>query len=171
MQDVDRAAATGNDHSGPGEALRMDASPSWPRAVRSYIVASLLLHLAWEIVQLPLYTIDWSQPVSQQVFAILHCTAGDVMIASLSLLLALAIVGTPDWPVDCDSRVWLATMVLGVAYTIFSEWFNVSIRGTWAYSEFMPTLPIVGTGLGPLLQWFVIPTSALWICKQRHPWA
>jgi len=32
----------------------------------------------------------------------------------------------------------------------------------WAYSEFMPTLPVTGTGLSPLAQWIVIPLIAFW---------
>ena len=69
----------------------------WPSVLRRYIGASAALHLIWEIAQQPLYTI-WSAPLSSRALAVLHCTIGDLMIASLSLLAALAIVDRPDWP-------------------------------------------------------------------------
>ncbi len=148
----------------------MSVAPGWPRALRRYIVASFALHLAWEIVQLPLYSIFWQEPAAKQAFAILHCTIGDGMIAGLSLLAALVVANDPRWPAESGRHVWIGTLILGVGYTIFSEWLNVSVRGAWEYSEFMPTLPMLGTGVSPLLQWMVIPTLAIWIAGQRRPW-
>ena len=51
-------------------------------------------------------------------------------------------------------------IVLGVAYTILSEWLNVEIRRTWSYTAAMPVLPLIGTGLTPLLRWVVVPGLA-----------
>jgi len=48
-----------------------------------------------------------------------------------------------------------------LAYTIFSEWMNTVWRESWAYSAWMPLVPILGTGLSPLAQWVVIPAAAL----------
>ena len=55
-------------------------------------------------------------------------------------------------------------------YTIFSEWLNTSVRGSWTYSDLMPVVPVIGTGLAPLLQWCVVPTLAQWIAVGRAPW-
>lgn len=143
--------------------------PLWPDALRRYILASGALHLVWEIVQLPLYTI-WSEPVGKQAFAVLHCTIGDLMIAGLSLLAALAIAGRSDWPRSGSRQVWLLLVVIGAGYTVYSEWLNVNVRGSWAYSSWMPTLPLLGTGLAPLLQWLVVPTLTLRIATARSPW-
>ena len=136
------------------------ATFDWPRALRRYVVASGVGHLAWEIMQLPLYTI-WSEPAQRQAFAVLHCTAGDLMIAGLCLIAAIALAAPHTWPEAGSRPVWLLLLFLGVGYTIFSEWLNVNVRGSWAYSPLMPTLPLLGTGLTPLIQWIVIPTVAL----------
>jgi len=53
------------------------------------------------------------------------------------------------------------TVMVGVAYTIYSEWLNTTIRQGWAYSPMMPVLPPLGTGLSPLLQWLIVPSLAL----------
>ena len=81
-----------------------DVDPRWLGSLRRYVLASAGLHLVWEILQLPLYTIWW-EPFSKQSFAVLHCTAGDVMIASLSLLSAPVLIGKPDWPQSGSRRV------------------------------------------------------------------
>lgn len=141
----------------------------WPGALRRYIFASAGLHLAWEIVQLPLYSI-WSEPISKRAFAVIHCTLGDLMIAGLALLTALAMLGTSSWPRSGTRAVWLLLSILGVGYTVYSEWLNVNVRGSWSYADMMPVIPILGTGLTPLLQWIVVPTAALWIACGRPPW-
>ena len=145
-------------------------STDWPHALRRYLAASVVLHLVWEVVQLPLYTLWSAGTVRQQVFAVIHCTVGDAMIAGLSLLAAFAVVGRPGWPISGARQVWLFTLLLGAAYTVYSEWLNVNVRGSWAYSKLMPTMPIIGTGLGPLLQWIAVPTMVQWFTIARAPW-
>jgi hypothetical protein len=146
------------------------AASDWPRALRRYLAASLVLHLVWEAAQLPLYTIWSTGTVKQQAFAVLHCTIGDAMIAGLSLLVALCFIGWATWPSAGTRPVWLMTVLLGIGYAIYSEWFNVGVRGSWAYSGLMPTVPIIGTGLSPLLQWLVVPTIVQWIAVGHTPW-
>ena len=67
-----------------------------------------------------------------------------------------------------NSFVAGVAIVLGVLYTAFSEWLNVAVRGSWAYSDWMPVIR-VGTfaiGLSPLLQWIVVPTLTF-LCVRR----
>lgn len=142
----------------------------WLRVLRRYLVATLVGHVVWEIGQLPLYTLWTEGTLGQQVFAILHCTIGDIMIAGLALLLALALVGRATWPDKGALRVYVASLMLGVGYTIFSEWLNVNVRQSWTYSDLMPVVPIIGTGLAPLLQWVVVPTVVFAIALCRLPW-
>jgi hypothetical protein len=61
----------------------------------------------------------------------------------------------------------LAAVLLGVGYTVFSEWLNVGIRQSWSYTEAMPVLPLFGTGLTPFLQWLVVPGLAFAITTSR----
>jgi hypothetical protein len=141
-----------------------------PRALRRYLGVSLAAHLVWEILQLPMYTLWSTGSLRQQSFAVVHCTLGDAMIAGLSLLLALALFADATWPHASVARVYGASLAFGVGYTIYSEWLNVNVRGGWAYSDLMPVVPLIGTGLAPLLQWFVVPTMALWIAIGQAPW-
>jgi hypothetical protein len=145
-------------------------STDWPRALHRYLGVSLLAHLGWEILQLPLYTLWSTGTLKQQAFAVAHCTLGDAMIAGLSLLLALALFASATWPRASVSRVYFASLPFGIGYTIYSEWLNINVRGSWAYSDMMPVVPMIGTGLAPLLQWVIIPTLAFRVAIGRAPW-
>jgi len=115
-------------------------------------------HLGWEVLQLPLYTV-WQSDVSTIVLAVAHCTAGDLLIAVGTYALAAVVARTWQWPMRRSAPGVASAIVAGVAYTVFSEWLNVSVRGSWAYAEAMPT--IAGIGVSPLLQWVLVPLVVL----------
>ncbi|MDO8297238.1 MAG: hypothetical protein Q7T19_12460 [Caulobacter sp.] len=145
----------------PLVALRFQRPTGWLGALRTYLLVSLLSHLAWETIQLPLYTIWSTASPGELAFAVLHCAGGDMLIALATLVASLLVTGGSDWPFMGHRRVAVLTVSAGLAYTIFSEWLNTGVRGAWTYSDLMPTLPLIGTGLSPLLQWALIPTAAL----------
>lgn len=130
-------------------------------ALRRYLGVSAVGHLLWEILQLPLYTIWAEGTPGEIVFAVTHCTAGDLLIALASLAGALVLGDATRWPAERFREVAIATVLLGLAYTVYSEWLNVSVRGSWAYAPSMPTIPPLGTGLSPTLQWIAVPLAAL----------
>ena len=134
---------------------------SWLAALRVYLLLSAAAHATWEVAHLPFYTI-WRNGTWRDIaFAAVHCSAGDVMIAALALVLALLLFGSERWPLDRVRPVLVATLVFGIGYTIFSEWLNVTVRGSWAYTSLMPVLPVLGTGVTPLLQWIIVPLVAM----------
>lgn len=137
------------------------------RTILRYLAAMAAGNLLWEIAHVPLYTIWLTGSVAEIAYAILHCTLGDVLIAATTLGFALAIFGC-GWPIQNVRTVAAFTMLLAIAYTVFSEWLNVSLRGAWAYRDIMPTLPPFGTGVTPLLQWIVIPLIAFRFSGHRN---
>ena len=134
---------------------------SWLVAFCRYILVIAIGNLVWEAVQLPLYTIWVAGSWSQIGLAWGHCTLGDVLIGAGALLGALMLCRMPKWPISGHPRMTAAVVILAVIYTIFSEWLNVEVRHSWAYRDIMPTLPWLGTGLSPVLQWIVVPLLAL----------
>lgn len=139
----------------------------WTPVLYRYLIISACAHLAWEIVQLPLYTLFWTASTAQIAFDVIHCTAGDVLIALATFMLAVAVVPPGSHTPHQYAHVAILTVVLGVAYTVFSEWLNVTVSGNWAYTDDMPCLPFIGTGLAPLLEWIVVPTTALLFVGRR----
>lgn len=140
-------------------------------ALRRYFAVIIPAHLVWEFAHMPLYTLWNTGTTGEIVFAAVHCTGGDILIASSALMLALLLTGS-GWPGKRSSvrRVVTLTILLGVGYTLFSEWLNIVVREAWAYSELMPIVPFVNAGLSPLMQWIVIPAVAFgWAIRPfRH---
>ena len=138
------------------------------RALVTYVLASTAGHAVWEMLQIPLYTIFWDASPGDIAFALFHCAAGDVLIAGATLALASVLTRSTLWQPDTGRarRVALLTLVLGVVYTIFSEWWNTGLRANWAYTAAMPVLPLLGTGVAPLAQWVVVPLVALWMTRR-----
>lgn len=132
----------------------------WLISLRRYFIYAAVFHLIWEFAHLPLYTIWQTGSDRELAFAASHCAAGDVLIAMSTMLLSLFLVGDSAWPGAKKHRVLAVAVILAVGYTIFSEWLNIVVREAWAYRDIMPIVPIINTGLSPILQWIVVPTAA-----------
>ena len=116
---------------------------------------AFVLNLAWEIGHVRLYALWIEADGSRIAWSVFHCSLGDVVIALAMFTLAAAALRRADWP---QSRPWTggAIVVIGaMAFTAWSEWYNVYRTGAWAYAPDMPT--VYGIGLSPLLQWLIIP--------------
>ena len=132
-----------------------------------YLAISAPMHFVWEFAHMPLYMVWSTGTPGEIVYNGLHCTIGDLMIAASSLLLAVILIGRRQWPTDRWTAVVVTAVSVGIAYTIFSEWHNVFVVRSWAYSDLMPLLPGTCIGLSPLLQWLVIPLLGLWLTSRR----
>jgi hypothetical protein len=139
---------------------------AWLIVLRRYALAIVLGNLLWELAHLPLYTIWYEGGADKILFAAVHCTGGDVLIAGAALLASLLVLGDHRWPYGSYHTVATAAVLGGVGYTVYSEWLNTEIRGSWAYTDWMPQLPVVGTGLSPLAQWLIIPPTAFWWARR-----
>jgi hypothetical protein len=123
------------------------------------------LNLAWEAAQLPLYTL-WSKASAGTIaFSVAHCTTGDIAIGAAALIMVLTLGRERALSQWRWRRIAVWTALAGAAYTVFSEWSNTAVLGSWAYSGLMPTLEVAGIdiGLSPLLQWLVLPPLALYL--------
>ncbi|OGA16539.1 MAG: hypothetical protein A3I63_11680 [Betaproteobacteria bacterium RIFCSPLOWO2_02_FULL_66_14] len=121
------------------------------------------LNLAWEMAQLPLYTLWREAPAAWIAYAVLHCTAGDVVIGG-AVLLAGLIATRASAPAQWRWGLIAPLAALAATgYTAFSESLNTAVLRSWSYSALMPTVEIAGIeiGVSPLLQWLVIPPLAL----------
>jgi hypothetical protein len=140
-------------------------SATWLRGFRLYVFASAGLNLVWEVAQLPLYTIWSTAGIGKLSYAVLHCTVGDMMIASLGLFLSILVAGSGKWPKAPFTAVNILTVLLGLGYTIYSEWHNTVVAHAWTYAPSMPTL--LGIGLSPVAQWVVVPVTTIWLVERQ----
>ena len=142
------------------------AAPEWLATIRAYLVAMVVSNLAWELAQLPLYTIWRDKPITGNLLAALHCTLGDVALAGAILTAALAVAGRPDWPRSGFGVASAMATAFGVAATIHLEWLNTRVWRSWSYSGLMPVIPWLDVGLSPLLQWIILPPLALVLARR-----
>jgi hypothetical protein len=127
------------------------------------------LSLAWEIAQLPLYTLWTDASPSYIAFSVAHCTLGDVAIGAAAFVLALVVTRAAELARWRWRHIAVVLVLLAAGYTVFSEWMNAELLRNWQYSERMPVLALgpVRVGLSPLLQWVLIPPAALWLARRR----
>jgi hypothetical protein len=62
-----------------------------------YLIVAAIGNLVWEAVQIPLYTIWWTATRREIFIAVTHCTGGDVLIATATLLFASLFAGLLGW--------------------------------------------------------------------------
>ncbi len=142
---------------------------SWRKALWRYVAFTGAANLVWEVAHMPLYTLWEIGTPSEIAFAAVHCTGGDVLIALFAIITAIVIAGNWHRPQERQLLVMAVAVFVGLAYTVFSEWLNIEIRGAWAYQDLMPVIPIIDMGLSPFLQWIIVPIMAFkWALYNRH---
>jgi divalent metal cation (Fe/Co/Zn/Cd) transporter len=100
---------------------RQRLRPNWLITIRRYLIAIAFGNLLWETVQMPLYTPRRTGTAAVIAQAVLHCTLGDVLIATAALVAALAVVGSPAWPNGNVVGVAVAVVIIAASYTAYSE--------------------------------------------------
>ena len=150
-----RAARVTAKTSDSTQAIRTLAAPGMIARAGLWSALAFVLNLAWEIAQVRLYAI-WAAADGMTIaWSLLHCTVGDVLIALAMFALAGIALWRADWPA---SRPWAGSIIVvigAMAFTAWSEWYNVYRAGNWSYTASMPM--IFGIGLSPLLQWLILP--------------
>ena len=110
--------------------LTVGGDALWLTTLRRYLLFIIVGNILWEFVQLPCFTL-WSRVGwSWFIFAPVLGTAGDILIAATSLVLALILIGEGDWPLRRVSYWRVATLATlqGIAYTAYSEWRHRQVR-------------------------------------------
>ena len=147
------------------DPMRGEGAVGWLSALRRYITFVAFANLIWEFAHMPLYTLWETGSAGEIIFAAIHCTGGDILIALSAVMLSLFLFGDGAWPTERKVPVFAGTVVFGLAYTIFSEWLNIEIREAWAYRELMPAIPILDVGLSPVLQWIIVPLAGFSLAR------
>ena len=125
-------------------------------AIRLILIFGVL-NLVWEVLQLPFYTLWNTGTAGEIAYAVIHCTGGDVLIGVYVALISTSVVRSGLFQVRGGWQFLMLFIPLALAYTVFSEWLNVSVVKSWTYSDVMPLIPPLGTGLTPILQWVIVP--------------
>ncbi len=127
----------------------------WPEI--PLVLIAFFLNFFWEMVQSPLYDDIRRRTYNEILATRLHCTLGDVSILLVSFWMVGWFAGNRHWLIGFRGWDVTAFMLLGLGYTVASEWINVDIRSAWGYGSAMPQIPFLGTGVAPFAQWLLLP--------------
>tara|TARA_R110002167_G_scaffold365762_1_gene591354 strand:+ start:91 stop:375 length:285 start_codon:yes stop_codon:yes gene_type:complete len=53
----------------------------------------------------------------------------------------------------------------GLVITLILEYLATEVFDRWQYSEIMPQLWGLGTGITPIIQWLIVPLVSLWAAR------
>lgn len=139
--------------------------PSTPEF--NVLVFSFLLNLAWEVWQVPFFRGMAELPHWLGVKACTQATLGDAGIALAAFWVTAVYAKTRRW-ISQPNRIQIAIFLgVGVGVTVTVEALATGMLERWAYNDAMPRLPILGTGLLPLLQWLTLPPLVLCIVRRQ----
>jgi hypothetical protein len=139
--------------------------PSTPEF--NILVFSFLINLPWELWQVTFYQGIAEQPHGAGVKVCTQATFGDAGIALAAFWVTALIAKSRTWILR-RSRADIAVFIgVGLVATIAFETLATGALERWAYSDAMPRLPVLGTGLLPLLQWLALPPLVLWFVRRQ----
>jgi hypothetical protein len=120
-------------------------------------IFAFLLNYPWEFLQVPFFE---GMRAARHWDAVLFCsraTLGDASIAIVAFWTVAAFTGTRQWIRKPAAPHVVGFAGAGVTMTIALEWLATEVLARWTYADAMPTLPFLGTGLLPILQWILLP--------------
>lgn len=134
-----------------------------------FLGTGFLFHLAWEVLQAPLYTCfaDFWRCIW---FCFKAASTGDVLMM-LVIYLALGIVHRDlAWAQEKKNydhpATWLIPVIVGTLLAVSYEFWAVYVVHRWQYAHSMPLVPILRVGLLPVLQMIVVPLATLLTCRR-----
>jgi hypothetical protein len=141
---------------------RLTGSPTFNVALFAF-----LLNFPWEFLQVPFFAEMPSMEHWQAVRFCTQATLGDVLIALCAYWIVAMLRRDRGWILQANASAMFAFMALGVAATLGLEWHATVLQQRWQYSALMPRLPLLGTGLTPVLQWLLLPPLIVWLARRQ----
>ncbi|MDZ4134609.1 MAG: hypothetical protein U1D06_03305 [Paracoccaceae bacterium] len=130
------------------------------------LILSFPMHFTWEFLQAPLFSSMQAATHMDGIRICLQAALGDMGIVLAAYWAVSILTGTRQWVSRPSRRAIVVWLVVGLAITIGIEFFSTEIIGRWNYGASMPRLPLIGTGIAPLLQWIVVPMLVLWYMRR-----
>ncbi|MBW3570513.1 MAG: hypothetical protein KY467_05360 [Gemmatimonadetes bacterium] len=128
---------------------------------------AFLLNFVWEFLQVPFFRGMAEAPHWEAVQSCTLATVGDAGIALVAFWMVALAARSRSWVIHPTPRQLLGFVAMGVGITMAFEWLATEVLDRWSYAESMPTLPLLGTGLLPILQWIVLPPAIVWLVRRQ----
>jgi hypothetical protein len=128
---------------------------------------AFLLNYPWEFLQVPFFAGMADAPHWEAMLFCSRAAVGDAGIAVVAFWAVAVAVRRRSWLVNPTTRQVLSFVASGLVITVILEWLATEVWNRWEYAAMTPTLPVLGTGLLPVLQWSVLPPLLVWIVRRQ----
>ena len=130
-------------------------------------IFSFLLNFFWEIRQMPYFRVSSEFSYTDIINNCTLATFADAGISVTAFVTVAAIAKSRRWIFRPNWWQVGIFILMGIIITIITDVIATKVLNLWQYGEAMPTLPVLGTGLSPLLQWLIIPPLIIWFVKRQ----
>ena len=130
-------------------------------------IFGFLLNFIWEIWQAPLFR---SMDNLTHFETTIHCTQatlGDVVILLVAFWIIALTAKSRSWIIHPKTIQVTGFITIGIVITVVVEAISIHVLNRWQYAAAMPTLPILGAGITPILQWLIIPPIVVFMKLRR----
>jgi hypothetical protein len=94
-------------------------------------------------------------------------TFGDALIALTGFWTVAFFAKSRYWFHQPKWRQLSIFILVSLVITIVFEKLATGVLNKWEYVDIMPTLPVLGTALTPILQWIILPLIIVWFVKRQ----
>ena len=126
-------------------------------------VLGFLLNLIWENLQAPLYA--GYNGFWQHFITCLWASIVDALVILLFWALFASYYKDIFWIESFSWKDTLVLLFLGGAVAVGFEQLALE-ENYWLYTDAMPVVPYLATGLSPLLQMMLLPLLTFWLCSR-----
>ena len=131
------------------------------------LLFGFMLNFIWEMLQMPLFSFYDEASVIGINIACIQASAGDALMLVVAYWILAGLLKSRQWIFHLNSKRMIMFLVPGIVFTIMAEALATGPLHRWEYAELMPTLPYLGTGLVPIVQWLILPPLVLLVVKRR----
>ncbi|WP_019531447.1 hypothetical protein [Dasania marina] len=128
-------------------------------------VTAFLFHFVWEMWQAPFYQGMSESSHWSSVILCSRASLGDAFIAMFAYLLVAWVSRNFAWIYKMKMGWCRIYIAIGLVITLILEYLATEVFDRWQYSEIMPQLWGLGTGITPIIQWLIVPLVSLWAAR------
>jgi hypothetical protein len=128
---------------------------------------AFLVNYPWEFLQAPWYRAMADMSHWEAVKFCSWAAVGDGVLAVIAFWAVAALFRSRTWIREPRPGTLASFVAAGLVLTVAVEWLATEVWGRWSYGPEMPTVPLLGTGLAPVLQWLVLPPLVVGIVYRQ----
>ncbi|NOQ81491.1 MAG: hypothetical protein GQ548_03065 [Methylophaga sp.] len=133
----------------------------------NFLLFGFMANFIWEMLQMPFFIFSPEASMVDINNACIQASIGDAVMLVLMFWISTALLKSRNWIFSLSTKRVGLFLLPGIVMTVVFEALATGVFNRWTYGDLMPTLAFFGTGIVPLLQWFVVPLFVLWVVRRQ----